>query len=112
MVQTAAAITLVGLWSSRRRFRPGRAAAFLAVALCLVVSGCSGPRPETTTLKQADRLVLYEGLPHQMYEPKALEAEKKAKSTVTATMVKSMAAEGFPESAAKGIEYCGTGSSS
>jgi hypothetical protein len=83
MVQIAAAITLVGLWSSRRRFRSGRAAALLAVALCLVVSGCSGPLPETTTLKQADRLVLFEGLPHQMYEPKALEAEKKAKPTVT-----------------------------
>ena len=83
MVQITAAITLVGLWASRRRFRPGRAAAVLAVALCLVVSGCSGPPPETTTLKQADRLVLYEGLPHPMYEPEALEAEKKAKPTVT-----------------------------
>ncbi len=82
MVQIAAAITLVGLWSSRRRFRPGREAAVLAVGLCLVVSGCSGPRPETTTLKQADRLVLYEGLPHPMYEHEALEAEKKAKPTV------------------------------
>ena len=41
------------------------------------------PSPETTTLKQADRLVLYEGLPHQMYEHQALEAEKKAKPTVT-----------------------------
>jgi hypothetical protein len=83
MVQITAAITLVGLWASCRRFRPGRAAALLAVALGLVVSGCSGPLPETTTLKQADRLVLYEGLPHPMYEHEALEAEKKSKPTLT-----------------------------
>src|SRR5580704_5567544 len=31
---------------------------------------------------------------------------------VTATIVKSMASAGLPESAAKGIEYCGTGRSS
>ncbi len=83
MVQITAAMTLVGLWASRRSFRPGRAAAVLSVVLCLFGSGCSGPRPETTTLKQSARLVLYEGLPHQMYEHQALEAEKKAKSTVT-----------------------------
>jgi hypothetical protein len=83
MVQTTAAITLVGLWASRRGSRPGRPAAVLAVVLCLFGSGCSGLLPETTSLKQADRMVLYEGLPHQMYEPKALEAEKKAKPTVT-----------------------------
>ena len=58
-------------------------AAILGVPLCLVLSGCFGPRPETMTLKQAARLVLYEGLPHQMYEHQALEAEKKAKPTVT-----------------------------
>ena len=53
------------------------------VAAIVIFTGCSGPHPQTTTLKQADRLVLYEGLPHQMYERQALEAERKAKSTVT-----------------------------
>jgi hypothetical protein len=58
-------------------------AVVLIVPLLLAFSGCSGRHPDTTTLKQADRLVLYEGLPHQMYESQALEAEKKAKPTVT-----------------------------
>ncbi len=55
----------------------------LVASLGLVLSGCSGAPPETATLKQADRLVLYEGLPHQMYESQALAAEKKSKPTVT-----------------------------
>ncbi len=55
----------------------------LVASLCLVLSGCSGPPPETTTLKNADRLVLYEGLPHQMYEAQALEAERKEKPIIT-----------------------------
>jgi hypothetical protein len=55
----------------------------LLASLGLVLSGCSGAPPETATLKQAGRLVLYEGLPHPMYEAQALAAEKKAKPTVT-----------------------------
>jgi hypothetical protein len=61
----------------------GYEAVVLAAMLCLAATGCSGPRPESTTIDQAERLVLYEGLPHQMYEHEALEAEKKAKPTVT-----------------------------
>jgi hypothetical protein len=47
-----------------------------------VVSGCSGA-PESVTITQAERLTLYEGLPHQYYETASLEAEKKAKPTIT-----------------------------
>jgi hypothetical protein len=83
MVQITAAITPVGMWTSRRGIRHIPGAAVLIVLLVLILPGCSGPRTETTTLKQADRLVLYEGLPHPMYERQALEAEKKAKPTVT-----------------------------
>jgi hypothetical protein len=55
----------------------------LVASIGLVLSGCSGAAPEVATLKQADRLVLYEGLPHPMYEAQALASEKKAKPTVT-----------------------------
>jgi hypothetical protein len=59
-----------------------RRSALLATSLGLALSGCSGSPPETATLSQAGPLVLYEGLPHQMYEPKALAAEKRSKPTV------------------------------
>lgn len=55
----------------------------LVTSLGLALAGCSGPPPESTTIKQARHLVLYEGLPHQMYEPQTLAAEKQAKPTVT-----------------------------
>jgi hypothetical protein len=55
----------------------------LFVSLCLILSGCSRPQPQSAAPKQADRPVLYEGLPHQTYEHEALVAEKKAKPTVT-----------------------------
>jgi hypothetical protein len=83
LIQITAALTMIGLWSSRRRNRRLPGAAVLIVLLGLASSGCSGPPPEAATLTQAERLVLYEGLPHQMYEPKALDAERKAKPTVT-----------------------------
>jgi hypothetical protein len=82
LVQITASITLVGLWISRRKIRHLLEVAVLIVHVCLISPGCFGPRPETMTLKQADRLVLYEGLPHQYYERKALESEQKSKPTV------------------------------
>jgi hypothetical protein len=83
LVQICAAITLVGLWRTRRAVSTFRGAVVLVALLCQLLPGCSGPAPEAATLKQADRLVLYEGLPHQMYEPESLAAERKAKPTVT-----------------------------
>ncbi len=47
---------------------PGQKTRLAVVAAIVIFAGCSGPHPETTTLEQADRLVL-RGLPHQMYEP-------------------------------------------
>jgi hypothetical protein len=72
-----------GLWSSRRRSRLLAEAVVLMLSAYLIGPGCSGPLPETRTLPTADRLVLYEGLPHPMYEPQALAAERKSKATVT-----------------------------
>ena len=61
------------------RTRPRTAA--VVVFLGLLGPGCSGP-PEIATLNQADRLVLYEGLPHPYYEARSLEVERKSKPTV------------------------------
>ena len=54
------------------------------VAMCIYASlgGCSAGPPASASISQAKRITLYEGLPHQMYEPKALLAERNAKSTV------------------------------
>ena len=60
---------------------PGRGSALLVVLLS-VLPGCSGGPREIATIRQAQRLTLYEGLPHQMYESAALVAERKAKPTV------------------------------
>ena len=73
---------------TRKNTRPGVVAAIIRPRLAIatgiaILAGCSGPQPETTTLKQADRLVLYEGLPHPMYQRQALEAETKAKPNMT-----------------------------
>jgi hypothetical protein len=83
LVLMAVAIALFGLWSSRRRGLALAGAVVLILPVCLLGPGCSGPPPETRTLQSADRLVLYEGLPHPMYEPGALAAERKSKATVT-----------------------------
>ncbi len=82
-VESVSGTVVIGKWRSGRMRYHRYEAAILGVPLCLVLSGCFGPRPETMTLKQSARLVLYEGLPHQMYEHQALEAEKKTKPTVT-----------------------------
>ena len=57
--------------------------------LCLVamwiyasLGGCSAGPPASASISQSKKITLYEGLPHQMYEPKALLAERNAKSTV------------------------------
>ena len=59
----------------------GRGTAVIAMLLGLI-PGCSSGPTESSTIRQAERLTLYEGLPHPMYEPTALAAEKKAKPTV------------------------------
>jgi hypothetical protein len=52
------------------------------IALYVISTGCSAGRPATTSINQAKQITLYEGLPHQFYEPRALAAERKAKPTV------------------------------
>ena len=42
----------------------------------------SGGAPEALTLRQAEKLTFYEGLPHQHFESDSLKAEKKAKPTI------------------------------
>jgi hypothetical protein len=52
-------------------------------ALCQVLSGCrSDSAAEFAPIGRDDRLVLYEGLPHQFYEDEALAKELKTKETV------------------------------
>lgn len=48
----------------------------LAIVIPVVSFGC-GPTPPVAGIKSSDSLTLYEGLPHQFYEPEALEQEKK-----------------------------------
>lgn len=86
-VQITAALTLYGLWWATLKTRRAREAAALVLLLGMVilgvmVTGCSGPPPEARTLAKADHLVLYEGLPHPMYETVALAREKREKPTV------------------------------
>jgi hypothetical protein len=40
-------------------------------------------KPLIATIAKADKVILHEGLPHPFNEPKVLDAEKKAKKTVT-----------------------------
>ena len=55
----------------------------LTVAVtCITLVGCTGAPPASDSIKRAESLTLYEGLPHQFYEPHLLESEKKSKSTV------------------------------
>lgn len=57
--------------------------ACVALALaCGATLGCSQRAPREVTVRPADQLVLYEGLPHQSYERDALEQERKTKPTV------------------------------
>ena len=52
--------------------------------MCIYASlgGCSAGPPASASISQSKQITLYEGLPHQYYEPKALVAERKAKPTV------------------------------
>lgn len=59
---------------------------FLAIVLAVVSFSC-GPTPPVADIKSSRGLTLYEGLPHQFYEPEAYEQEKN-KPTVQL--------EGFP----------------
>ncbi len=47
-----------------------------------MLAGCSAGNPQVATIRQARQLILYEGLPHQMYETDALNSEMKSKETV------------------------------
>jgi hypothetical protein len=53
----------------------------VSVSLCAALAGCSASPAELASLGHAKKITLYEGLPHQFYEPRALLAEKKAKPT-------------------------------
>lgn len=48
----------------------------LAIVIATVAQGCA-TRPPVASVKPSDKLTLYEGLPHQFFERKALEQEKK-----------------------------------
>jgi hypothetical protein len=50
----------------------------VVVGLCLL-SGCSGSIPESASIARADRLTLYEGLPHPVEETISYNAERKRK---------------------------------
>ena len=50
----------------------------VVVGLCLL-SGCSGSIPESASIARADRLTLYEGLPHPVEELVSYNAERKRK---------------------------------
>ena len=55
----------------------------LALAACAgLIVGCSDNSRDAQSIRQAAKLTLYEGLPHQMYEEAVLLAEKKAKPTI------------------------------
>ncbi len=55
----------------------------IAIAAGLgLLCGCTGGSPEGLTILRAGSISLYEGLPHAMYEPESLAAEKKAKPTI------------------------------
>jgi hypothetical protein len=53
----------------------------VSVSLCAGLAGCSATPAELASLGHAKKITLYEGLPRQFYEPRALLAEKKAKPT-------------------------------
>jgi hypothetical protein len=63
-------------WLSRR------IVGLAVMSLYAILTGCSAGRPGTASISQAGQITLYEGLPHQFNEPRALAAEKKAKPTV------------------------------
>ena len=54
----------------------------LLMLLLLAVTGCSGGQPETAAIRRADRISLYEGLPHPFYETELFKKEKLEKPTV------------------------------
>jgi len=62
---------------------------FLAVLVTVCMSGePDHPKPNITsilrdTIKKTDRIFVYEGLPHQMFEAELLEKEKKRKDTTS-----------------------------
>jgi hypothetical protein len=59
-----------------------RALGLATILLHAMLAGCSAQPPASASISQSTRLILYEGLPHQFNEPRALAAEKKAKPTV------------------------------
>jgi hypothetical protein len=63
----------------RMRSRSGVFALTLAIASILA---CSTGKPPSLPSPDPDKIVLYEGLPHQFYEPKQL-AEESKKPTIT-----------------------------
>ena len=58
-----------------------RLPACFAAAFGLMVSGCGGTDADLATISAATDLVLYEGLPHQFYEPTSLAKERASKPT-------------------------------
>jgi hypothetical protein len=53
----------------------------VVAGICGALAGCQG-KAEYATIGRADRLTLFEGLPHQYYEKDALEKEMRTKETV------------------------------
>ena len=70
------------LYSRVSKNEAHRALGFVTILLHAMLAGCSAQPPASASISQSTRLILYEGLPHQFYEPRALAAEKKAKPTV------------------------------
>jgi hypothetical protein len=52
------------------------------IFLWAILAGCSAGPPASASISQATEITLYEGLPHQFYEPRAHLAETKAKPTI------------------------------
>ena len=54
----------------------------LVLLVLLAACGCSNGRSESVTIRRAGEISLFEGLPHEFYEPEVLKTEKQEKPTV------------------------------
>ena len=73
---------MVNLGKQLPRLTPRRVfGAVVVAALAVGVLVFFGPQGPYSSFAKADRITLYEGLPHQMYERASREAELKTKPT-------------------------------
>jgi hypothetical protein len=75
-------------WRYSSRSHASMNVAGLVAGLCLFVVACSPGKDDAperavlATIGRAEKLTLFEGLPHPMYEAKQLDSEKKSKPTI------------------------------